>query len=147
MAEVVGGKIDLLNLGFTGRLVPFRTLKELGEVRKARGEVNRLKKCYAKLMVVKKNNMRDYIKDHEEGLKHAAESVKFLYELIRNCAYDIHIIKSIIHDMYREDKELEKKAPRIEQQFHLEENVMRTLQQINSNLRKDSDILGALTRQ
>ena len=147
MAEAVGGNIGLLKLGFTGGFLTFRTLTELGQVRKARQAGKQLRRSQARLMVDKRRDMADYIRDHKEGLQHAVDSVGLYYELVRNCAYDIHIIKGIIRKMRAEDLEIKKEGLSPKIAGHLEKEVMQTLQKINAHLREDSDVLGALTRE
>ena len=43
MVETFGGKIGLFGLGFSGSVVPFKTIKEVGGVRKARQELKQLR--------------------------------------------------------------------------------------------------------
>jgi len=147
MVEAIEGSLNLMKLGFTGGLLPFRTLKEVSQVRRAREAGNQLRRSQARLMVAKRKDMADYIREHKDGLQHAVDSVGFLYELIKNCAYDIHIIKGIIRKMRAEDLELKKEGLSPKTADHLEKAVMETLQKINVHLRKDSDILGALIKE
>lgn len=144
----MGGKAHLAALKLTGKFVPFRFWKEIGDLRRARREAKQLKTSEVRLHIAKKERkLKKYIEEHKDGLQHAVNSVGFLFELIRNCAYDIHTIKSIIHDMHVEDMKLKKQgiSPEIAHEF--EKGAMTSLQKINSDIRKGSDMWGALTRE
>jgi|TARA_Y100000031_G_scaffold45893_1_gene52462 hypothetical protein len=148
MVEVLGGKAHLAATELTGKFVPFRFWKEMGELRRARQETKQLRRGEARaLFDKKKGSLEDYVKDNKDGLKHAVNAVGFLYVLIRNCAYDIHIIKGIIRRMHTEDIKLKKEGISPEIAHQLEKEVMQSLQEINKKLRDGSDMLGALTKE
>ena len=148
MAESLGGALDLGKLKLTGGIVPMRFWQELSQLRRARLEEKRLETDKSRLKVdEKKKDLKRYIKDHDDGLKHAVNAVAILYQLARNCAYDILAMKGIIHDMLREDRELGKQGIRADIEHKLEKGDVQALQQINGSLRRGSDLWGALTKE
>ena len=58
------------------------------------------------------------------------------------------IISSLLFEGgYEEDEKIMKKAPQMKETFHLKEEVLQTVQQINAELREGSDVWGALTKE
>ena len=146
--EGVGGKLGLLGLGFSGSIVPFHTMTEVGGIRKANAELKQLRKSVSRLQVNEKRvKMKEFIDEQPQGLEHALHSVHYYYTAIRLMIYDLHIVKSILREMFQQDKRLKRRAipPGVGQK--LEQGIQHTQQQIDHQLRQISDMLGALTKE
>jgi|TARA_B100001964_G_C14242412_1_gene605702 hypothetical protein len=146
--EGVGGKLGLLGLGFSGSMTPFHTMTEIGDVKKANMELKQLKKSMSKSKIdEKRGEMKEFIQQRPQGLEHALHSVRYYYAGISLMIYDLHIVKSILREMFQQDGRLKRRGipPVIGQK--LEQGIQHTKQQINDELRKVSDMLGALTQE
>lgn len=150
MAESVQGVADNIMNEIGKQFTPgfARYWQELGEIRKARYEQKQLKGREKKVFWDEKSkNLKQLIKDEEDGVKHAVNAAHVFYELIRNLAYDMHTLKMILRELYMEDRRLGQEGitPKIE--HHLEQEVIKAVERVNHNLREGSDMLGALTKE
>ena len=150
MAEFLQGTTDNIMNEIGNQFTPqfARYWAELGEIRKARYEQRQLKGKEKRVFLDEKmKNLKGLIRDEEDGLKHATKAAEFFYELIRNLAYDIHTIKMILKELYKEDRKLGQRKIPHQIEYHLEKDVIKAIQRVNGKLRKGSDMLGALTRE
>jgi len=148
MAEITTGAYGLLRLGIGGKFAPFKTLRQVRDIRKARQELNGLERANVEEMVaLKHHSMKEYIEGQKDGLKDAEEAVEHSYDAIKWRIFDLIIIKHIIREMYERDDELLKKGIPPKVGNDLKAGVEHTQQKINDMLRLISDMLGQLTRK
>ncbi len=125
-----------------------RYWQELGEIRKARYEQKQLKGKEKRVFLNEKmRDLKGLIRNEEGGIRHATNAAEIFYELIRNLAYDMHTIKMILRELYKEDKKLGQMKIPHQIEHHLEEEVIKAIRKVNGRLRTGSDMMGALIRE
>ena len=148
MVETGVGQVQVLNLGLKSKIMPFKTLMNVRDIKKAKQQLKGLKGAVLKAkMSEAKGNMEGYVRAHDDGLQHAEEAAKHLYDSIKLDIIDLQIIKSIIRQTYGDDARLRQKGFPEGVGRGLRNGTAHTRQKINGMLRETSDMLGALTKR
>ena len=148
MAEIGSGKSQEELLKITGTMDPIRSWTEMGELRSAQIEEKKAKKGAKKVTVdERRGELRAFIKDENVTLVHILNAVIFRYQLMKNSAYDIIVVKSELQEMFNKNERIKKRqrGKLDKEQQKLQHKIVATRNKINTMLRKDSDLLGALT--
>ena len=147
MPETVIGQGELIGLGLKSRIMPFKTIRNVGDIRAAKHDLQMLTRDQLQAHVhAAQGDIEGYVRKHDEGLKEAESAVEHLYDSIQLDIINLQIIKSIIRKMYKEDEGLMKKGIPPKIGVGLRNGIAHTRQAVNSMLRKSSDMLGAMTK-
>ena len=111
MPEAIIGPAELLALGIGSKFMPFKTWRNVGDIRTAKHELAGLKRDELQAHVAKaKGDIEAYVRDHKDGLQHAESAVGHLYDSIKLDIIDLQITKGIIRQLYKDDEELRRKG-------------------------------------
>jgi len=94
-----------------------------------------------------KGRIGKFIDEEKDAIPLATRAVGATYHLIRNLTYEIHIILESIDEFQRKNIELGKKGLSPKVVNMLKTQVMRAKDEVDGELRKASDMLGALTNE
>ena len=147
--EAVRGKVSLASVQMSDGIKAFRFYDERKDIRNMIGlEKLKIFKILGKLNVAKKRGeVKKFIEDEEEGIKNVLLFMRFFNDLMNHMVYDIAKIKKILMKIYNLDQEVKSQRFPKDSEQKLEKEILGAWAKINSVLRTESDVLGALSKK
>lgn len=147
MAEVVGGELFKAYTEFKKRFVParIRLWTEFGELKRERVDLRFIQNEEKRVvMEIKRGKELKTIEElrHRE-FRQIVDAAKALLALGQNLVYDAHMFKVALHQIHNEDLIMKREGVDVTK---LENKRLQDLGFLDEELRKISDMFGALAR-